>query len=106
MTEAAHGAPPLTVHFDTRVFGLPLIQKACLKFSAAAAFAFALESDHILRVEVTPTGAFEFGAEAFTAQLHNEVLDQSLRETVARETEKERDLILAYAFSNTKLIGA
>lgn len=106
MTEAAHVAPPLAVRFDTRVFSIPVIQKACLKFSAAAAFAFTLEGDHTLCVDVTSVGAFELGAESFKSQLQNEVLDQRLREIVAQETEKERDLILAYAFSNTKLIGA
>jgi His-Xaa-Ser system protein HxsD len=39
------------------------------------------------------------------ARFNNELLDQQLRQTVANETKVERDLILAYAFSNTKLLG-
>jgi His-Xaa-Ser system protein HxsD len=95
---------PLCIGFDRRVYSLETLQKAALKFSRMASFDFRVRSEQDVDVIVTPISALEIDRRQFTALYRNEVLDQHLRGVVARETEAERNLILAYAFSNTKLV--
>jgi len=97
-----------TVHisFDTRAFSIETVQKAALKFTRLASFEFLPKGEHELQVAVRAISGVELVGDQFAALFRNEVLDQHLRGVVARETETERNLILAYAFSNTKLIAS
>lgn len=95
----------LRVVFDGNVYALPTIQKAALKFTDTFSFRFELSAGEV-RVGIRPLSeAFSASNSNIEKQLHNEVLDQHLRAIIARETETERNLILAHAFSNTKLIS-
>ena len=68
-------------------------------------FRFELSAGDVI-VSIRPlSDAFSATDSSIEKQLHNEVLDQHLRAVIARETETERNLILAHAFSNTKLIS-
>lgn len=62
-------------------------------------------NDQALDVTATAKSTLKIAPGEVAARFHNEVLDQKLRQTIADETKTERDLILAYAFSNTKLLG-
>ena len=100
------GADELHVTFDTDVYSLTTIQKAALKFTNAFSFQFEI-TDAKVNVRIhSLSDAFTATESTIELALHNEVLDQHLRAIVARETETERNLILAYAFSNTKLIDS
>jgi His-Xaa-Ser system protein HxsD len=96
----------VTIGFDSRVYSVEVLQKAALKFSRMASFDFRLSGESEVNVIATAVAGLDINAEQFTALYRNEVLDQHLRAVVARETESERNLILAYAFSNTKLIAS
>lgn len=99
-------ADELHVSFDTEVYALPTIQKAALKFTNLFSFQFEM-TDGKVNVRIhSLSDAFTAVDSTIERALHNEVLDQHLRAIVARETETERNLILAYAFSNTKLIDS
>ena len=96
---------PISIRLDRRVYSLDTVQRAAFRCTDMASFEFALPSDN----EIVATATFKSGTQIepadFRARFQNELLDQKLRQTVAEETKNERDLILAYAFSNTKLLG-
>lgn len=97
-----------TVSFDSRVYSLEAVKKALYKFSDRFSSRIALSQDERqIQVELTPSKAFreDTWAESLE-QLHTEVLDQDLRETIFRETEAVRNLILAQAFSKTSLLDS
>ena len=94
-----------TIQIDSRVYGLDVVQRAAIKFTDFASFDFRLDGETALAVTVTFKAGLTVQPEDFQARFQNELLDQQLRWKVAEETKSERDLILAYAFSNTKLLG-
>jgi His-Xaa-Ser system protein HxsD len=95
----------LRVVFDGTVYALSTIQRAALKFTDMFSFRFELSAGQV-NVGIRPLSeVFSANDSTIEQQLHNEVLDQHLRALIARETETERNLILAHAFSNTKLIS-
>jgi len=95
----------LRVVFDGNVYALTTVQKAALKFTDTFSFRFET-NDGLVNVAIRPlSDAYNAVNSTIERLLHNEVLDQHLRAIVALETEAERNLILAHAFSNTKLIS-
>lgn len=96
----------IRVEFDLRIYPIDTLQRAALKFTDACSFDFRL-SGYLAEVNITAIGSsYSLQSDALIAKYQNEVLDQHLRSVVAKETENERNLILAYAFSNTKLIAS
>lgn len=96
----------LIVAFDSDVYSLSTIQKAALKFTNSFSFQFETAGKHVnVRIR-SLSDAYTARTSSIELTLHNEVLDQHLRAIVAKETETERNLILAHAFSNTKLISS
>jgi His-Xaa-Ser system protein HxsD len=96
----------LTVAFDSDVYSLPTIQKAALKFTNLFSFQFEMAGKNVSVRVRSLSDAYTATTSSIELALHNEVLDQHLRVIVAKETETERNLILAHAFSNTKLISS
>lgn len=92
------------LEFDARLFSIDVVERAALKFSEHCSFSFSLPSDTTIAVDIDLREGRAASISQLVASLRNEVLDQQLRERIAKETESERNLILAYAFSNTKLI--
>lgn len=97
---------PLSIQFDLKIYTIDTLQRAALKFTDACSFDFRSEGDVGTVTVSSASESFELQAESLVAKYRNEVLDQHLRAVVAKETESERNLILAYAFSNTKLIAS
>lgn len=90
--------------FDSKIYSLDIIKEAMYRFTDKCSFRFEM-------LEQTITVNIQFfsnisddSKKEISQQIHNEVLDQDLRKTIAKETEYVRNLILANAFSNTKLI--
>jgi len=101
MAEAS--AASTRVSLDLAIYSMSAVQKAA--YRVADRCTSALESDGPSRVEVVltplrPGGETQSIANAF----RNELLDQNLRELVAKETAPIRDLILAQAFSQFSLV--
>jgi His-Xaa-Ser system protein HxsD len=98
-------AHAITVRVDSRVYSLDVVQRAAFKCTDLASFQFSVVNDQALDVTATVKSTLTIAPGEVAARFHNELLDQKLRQTIADETKTERDLILAYAFSNTKLLG-
>jgi His-Xaa-Ser system protein HxsD len=94
------------VEFDSRIYSIETLQKAALKFTRVASFDFRIAGEHQIQVSARSNPGLELSSDQFIDAYRNEVLDQHLRAIVSRETEAERNLILAYAFSNTKLVSS
>ena len=96
---------PLSIRLDCRVYSLETAQRAAFRCTDLASFEFAFPADNEVVVTAIVKTGVEIRPEDLLARFRNELLDQKLRQTIAEETKNERDLILAYAFSNTKLLG-
>ena len=88
-----------TIIFDKNVFSLETIKGALYKFSDISSFDISCQ-DNSIKVTIYSTSNLD----ELTNKIRNEVLDQDLRSIISMETSNIRTLILANAFSNTKLI--
>ncbi len=94
----------ITVCFDSKVTPLDAIKKSAYKFAKDCAVVVSADSTSY-RAHITFFG--KPGEEQKTRLVGafcNEVIDQELREKIAEKTELTRNLILAQAFSKTKLL--
>jgi His-Xaa-Ser system protein HxsD len=101
---------PLTIEFDSSVFSIIAIQKACYRFSNITSFEIqtrTVDGREIFSVMATPlVKKSDERMLVLRQQLLNEALDQQLREKIGVQTEAVRNLILAHAFSKTGLISS
>jgi His-Xaa-Ser system protein HxsD len=89
---------------DLSVYSLDTVKKAAYKFTSECAVLFEQESPNLLIVILSFVGEQTKDRKLQIAgALCNEILDQDLRETIAKKTESSRNLILAHAFSKTSL---
>lgn len=86
----------MTLTFDLSCYRLTAIQKACYRLSDLASFDIKISD---LECHVRLSSASSEKSEQVATLLRREALDQELREVVAAETERVRDLLLAQAFS-------
>lgn len=93
----------ISYSFDSSIYSLTLLQKACFKHSDIASYDFKNQDENIL-VFIYPNKHTNISAESILGIIKNEALDQILREKISQETELERNLILSYAFSNSLLV--
>lgn len=95
----------MQLSFPTSAYDLATVKKAAYKFTDRCSVEFDVSGDSIIcsifpRVPMAPEAVDEF-----EAAFRNEVLDQDLRRTIARETASLRNAILAHAFSKTGIQG-
>lgn len=83
--------------FDVRVFSIETVKRTLYRFTDKCSFDIQA-SDSEITVNVNTDN------DELPARIKNEVLDQDLRDSLAKETANIRTLILANAFSNTGLI--
>ncbi len=102
--DTAPDAQLQTVSFDPTAFTMESVQRAALKFTNLCSFEFHQTTTAITAAFRPLSSSIELDSNSFVGIFRNEVLDQQLRAAIAKETETERNLILAYAFSNTKLL--
>jgi His-Xaa-Ser system protein HxsD len=92
-----------SIVFSAQVYGLDTIKKAAYRFSDVLSvdiIPHALDIECVLHFLSAHT---DDERETIIAAFKNEVLDQDLRATIAKETEGVRNAILAYALSKTGL---
>lgn len=93
------------IKFDTRIYSTLAVKKAAYKFAAHFASMFSMLDEHFFTAELKfAVDLPQCDQEELIQAFLNEVLDQDLRERIARETEAIRNLILAEAFSKTSLL--
>lgn len=90
--------------FQHKIYSLDTIKKAAYKFARHGSSEIVSRDDsYHLYFKMASGGSPEF-ADELVQLIKSEVLDQDLREIVRKETESVRILLLANAFSNTKLV--
>ena len=92
----------LKLIFDNSVFGHEVIKRSLYRFADRCSCDIVSGDNHTV-VTVHVNGS-ENPAQ-LEADIRNEILDQDLRSSIAQETQHVRNLILANAFSKTKLIS-
>lgn len=90
------------LEIDENVFSLDSIKKSVYKFSSNAEIQIEKNDRKITLYIKIKDG--KTPAHLIKENLNREILDQDLRESIKKETESVRNLILANAFSKTKLI--
>jgi His-Xaa-Ser system protein HxsD len=96
----------VTLQVDTEIYSCLAIEKACYRLSDVLASVIKkVENQYFVEITFTGKEKSEEGIQFTLSRLKNEILDQNLREKIKSETEPTRNLILAYAFSQTGLIA-
>lgn len=89
---------------DLHIYSIIAVKKACYKFTADCSIQIKTDDTNKLRVTfVFPLNTRSEIQNKLIDEFHNELLDQDLRERISKETELVRNLILAEAFSKTRL---
>jgi len=96
---------PIAIAIASKVYSLDVVQRAAFRCTDMVSVEFSFASDQEIIVLLTVKPNISIEPSTLRARFHNELLDQQLRSVIAAETKVERDLILSYAFSNTKLLG-
>ena len=95
----------LAVNFDLRIYSLNAIKKAAYKFTDKYSVLIEfVENDSKIQVLFKPISKELDNLTNIAALFCNEVIDQDLRESIAKDTEGIKNLIIAQAFSKTSLI--
>jgi His-Xaa-Ser system protein HxsD len=93
-----------TLKFDKNVYRLIALKKASYKFIDKISVNIRDEVNHHLVDVVFTKDLSDDAKEHLLNELLKEALDQDLRETIKKETEAYRNVILAHAFAKTSLI--
>ena len=89
----------------SKVYSLLTCKKACYALMELVSCEITSSPDKLL-VKVHPTPACNKDEQELRTLLLDELLDYSLRQTIAEKTESIRTLILSNAFSKTKLVDS
>lgn len=95
----------INLTIDGRVFRLSAVKKAAYRLGDRCCARIELGPNHEIRVRLTPKSD-RTPLPSLEGDFRNELLDQDLRESIAEQTERVRNLILAQAFSGVPLTGA
>ena len=88
---------------DLGVYSLSALLRVAYRFTDRCYLHLQRKSEHIVEVRFRAKTQ-EIPIENLAEEFCNELLDQSLREIVGRESEPVRNLILAHALSRTPLV--
>lgn len=94
-------AQPHVLSIDPAVYRLTAVKKAAYRFGDR--FHIEIEAPAEGPIRVLLTAKSNDAAVSPDGEFRNEVLDQELREQVAEETGRIRDLLMAQAFSGVSL---
>jgi His-Xaa-Ser system protein HxsD len=95
----------IALEIDTSIYEVAAVLRACYKLTGRCYFFLARcpEAPHIISVMLSAKQAGG-DLDVLTGELCNELLDQQIRETLARESGPIRELIVAQAFSEGNLL--
>lgn len=97
-----HDDGGLLMEVDLGVYGLAALLKVADKFTDRCFVHLQRRNEQIVEVRFRSKGP-QFALDSIAGEFCNEVLDQRLREIVARESEPVRNLVLAHALSGVGL---
>lgn len=90
--------------FDATVYSADAIKKAAYRSINRFAVNIAIEGNEIRCSLTFKESATDPQIKTYLDEFKKEVLDQDLRESIKKETEGVRNLILAHTFSKTGLV--
>ena len=94
----------MILEYDQRIFSISCLKKAAYKFSFRYDISFNLLDENLVRIEITSKDSGSL--DNFKQEFSKEVIDQSLRDEVSKQTENIRNLILAHTFSQISLLDS
>ncbi len=92
------------VNFDKSLYSLEELQAAAYLYTEFSSFNFSYTGNEFL-VDIQQLPNSDLNSEDIMHLFKNQLFMESLRTKIASKTETERNLILAYAFSNTPLVN-
>jgi His-Xaa-Ser system protein HxsD len=95
----------ITVTVDPNVYPLSVVKKAAYRLGGRCFVHIEAPPGGDIRVTLTARPG-DPAPETLVGEFDNHLLDQDLRESIAQETERVRNLILAQAFSGLSLTDA
>jgi His-Xaa-Ser system protein HxsD len=95
----------LLMEVDLEVYGLAALLKVAQKFTDRCFVHLQRRNEQIIEVRFRSKGS-QVPLDSIAGEFCNEVLDQRLREVVARESEPVRNLVLAHALSRVGLANS
>lgn len=90
--------PEVAFTVDPRVYRLSAVKKAAYRLGDRCFAKIEVFADGTIRVCLTAKSDTD-RVDKLEGEFHNELLDQDLRESIAEETERVRNLLMAQAFS-------
>jgi His-Xaa-Ser system protein HxsD len=88
---------------DSNVYSLDVCKKASYALMDYISCEIKTINSEII-IEAFKSSDSEYDADQLQALLLDELLDYSLRESISKQTEDVKNIILSNAFSNTKLV--
>lgn len=95
----------LLARVDLGIYSKTALMKVVHRFSDRCFVHLQEESDAVVAVRFTQK-APDGNLDSLAGEFCNELLDQTLREIVARESEPTRNLVIAHALSRTSLVNS
>mgnify|MGYP006426170945 CR=1 FL=1 len=92
------------LEIDPEIYSLEVCKKACYALLAIISCNFEVTKKKII-IKAIVCGENSEEVEQLKALLLDELLDYSLRASIAEQTENVRNVILSNAFSKTKLVS-
>jgi len=92
------------VDIDLNAFNIDVIKRSAYRFSNKFAFDLSVDGHTARCTLIFSDGSLPQAIDASLTAFRKELLDQDLRQTIRRETEQVRNLILAHAFSQSGLV--
>jgi His-Xaa-Ser system protein HxsD len=89
---------------DTNIYSLEAIKKSAYRFADRAGVDLSFVASNKIQVTLVPSCKNAVDLQQMVSEFRSELLDQDLREIIKRETAPIRNLILAHAFSRTRLV--
>ena len=92
------------VNIDKNLYSLEELQAAAYLYTEFSSFNFKdKENEFVVEIQKLPNS--DLNSDDVVHLFKNQLFIESLRSKIASKTEVERNLILAYAFSNTALVN-
>lgn len=93
----------MLLELEQKLYSISAIRKALYELSDTFTHTIETNDTHFL-LNLTLLKKNEVDEKEIETLVTNKINDYILREDIAKDTEKERNLILAYAFSRTNLV--
>jgi len=103
--DSSSGQPSqVSIELDPACYRIEAIKKAAYRFGGRCFVELSTTAEGRMVVTLRPKVPGSADVQHLAGEFGNEVLDQELREVVAKETEVVRNLLVAQAFSKTSLL--